>query len=267
MEINKTNIINLVKEMDIVPSKNNGQNFLCDGMIAERIVNLLNINKDDVVLEIGPGLGSLTNYLPECTQIDVVDVDGKMCDVISYLYKDKNINVFNQDALKFDVSKYSKIISNVPYSISSNLLEYLLLNQKCCKQMTLMVEDEFFFRISARSGKEYGPLSILAGLSGDIERKITVNPGSFYPQPKCKSIVFNLYMRPQYDNQTIREIYKLIKLLFNSRRKTILNNLSTLISRNDAENILLNNNINPLSRAEQLSINDFVNIFFSLKNR
>lgn len=267
MEINRNNISYVLKEIGAVPSKNNGQNFLVDPVVSKSITDYLLLENSDSVLEIGPGLGSLTHFLVKQSKIDVVDIDEKLCDFLSFIYKDEGINVINKDALKFPVNNYDKIISNVPYSITSELIEYLLLNIEKCKRMVLMVQDEVFFRLSATSGKDYCPLGILIFLMGNIQRRQTVKPTAFYPVPKCKSIVFSIDINPKYKLQTCREVFKLVKSLFLNRRKTILNNMQNILSKEEAIRILNNNNINPMFRPEQLSVDDFCNIFFSLKNR
>lgn len=267
MEIRRDNVSYLLKEIGVTPSKNNGQNFLVDPQVSKTIVDYLNTSKDERILEVGPGLGSLTHFLNKDSKIDVVDIDEKLCDFLSYIYEKEGVNAIHNDALKTQVDKYEKIISNVPYSITSELIEYLLLNGENCKRFVLMVQDEVFFRLAATEGKDYCPLGILISLKGKLQRRQTIKPNAFYPAPKCKSIVFTIDINPKYDHETCKEIYKFVKTLFLNRRKTILNNMQNIVSKEEALRILNLVNINPMFRPEQLTVQDFCNIFFSLKNR
>lgn len=267
MELTKNNIINILKEVDFSPSKNKGQNFLCEPETAKKIVSFLGVEKDENVLEVGPGLGSLTIHIPDCANIDAVDVDKDICDIFSFLHKDKEIHIICENIFNHAIGGYNKIISNMPYSITSELLEYLLLNFKKCTRFVLMSQDEAFYRFSATSGKDYGPINVLIQLLGAIQRKATVKANAFYPQPKCHSIVFQIDINPKYDIDTCRKIYTLSRSLFLNRRKTILNNMLNIIDKDTALKILSENKVPLTARTEQLSVEQFANIFFSLKNR
>ena len=249
MQIDKTSCLELLNEFGLTPSKDKGQNYLINPVTAKKIADSLIVEEADKVLEIGPGLGSLTNFLEEkALHLTVIDVDEKSCEVLKDLYP--SVNIVNQDALKANLSSYNKVISNVPYSITSDLLEYVLLKATKAKQCVFMVEEDAYKRIVSLKGKDYGPLSVLIHLQGKPKTLFKVSPSDFYPRPKCVSIVFSVVLN---DKRIIEKEYKVIKTLFANRRKTLLNNLLSLTSKDNAT-ALINNLELPLTvRPEELS--------------
>ena len=239
MEINRSNIFEILRNTDIHPDKDYGQNFLLEPEIAKSIVELLNADKNDEVLEIGPGLGSLTHFLCEKSlNVTVCDIDSRMIDFLKVIYKDK-LKFINNDIRKIDVSCYSKIIGNLPYNITTELVEFLLLNATKAKKMVLMIQLEAFNRFYEMSGEDYGAISVLTHLMCNVEKHFIVKPGSFHPVPKCKSIVFALTRKEDADYDSIVGTYKLAKSLFLNRRKTIYNNLKNYFGNADKASELL----------------------------
>ena len=257
MQIDKISCSQLVDEFGIVPSKDKGQNYLINPATAKRIAESLDIEESDKVLEIGPGLGSLTHFIDEKhDNLSLVEIDEKSCQLLKSVYP--NIHVHNADALKFDLTNYDKIISNVPYSITSDLLEYVLLNDPKLKQAVFMVQEDAYKRIVSLKGKDYGPLSILMHLKADIKPLFKVSPNDFTPRPKCVSIVFSVGITNKH-NVTKLE-YRAIKALFTNRRKTLLNNLTLLTSKEKAEIMLKRLNLSPKIRPEELSPETYVKL-------
>ena len=127
MEINRSNIFELVNRCNVKPDKDYGQNFLVEPQIAEKIVDVLDVEKEDKVLEIGPGLGSLTHFVANKCNLDVCDIDSRMIDFLKIFYRE-DINYILDDVRKIDVSIYDKIIGNLPYNITTELVTFLLLN-------------------------------------------------------------------------------------------------------------------------------------------
>ena len=268
MEINKNNVIEIVQKSGLKPDKDYGQNYLLEPSICERIVDALNISKDDVVLEIGPGLGSLTHFisLHEEAQIDLVDIDERMTNFLKILYQQKNISIIRNDIRKHDVSRYTKIIGNLPYNITTETIVYLLENARNVKRMVLMCQQEAFPRFSDSNGKEYGPASILVHLLGECHKLFTVKPGSFYPIPKCNSVVFTIDVKENVDFQEILNIYRLAKKLFLNRRKTIYNNLSNCVSNKElCASILDELGIPQNKRPEELSPDIYRKLYERIK--
>lgn len=263
MIINRSNIFEILKEFGLRPEKDYGQNFLIDDNASQRIVSFLNASKEDKVLEIGPGLGSLTHHLV-LTQCDlsVVDVDPMMCEFIKFIYKENAINVIENDIRKTDISEYNKIIGNLPYNITTETISYLLLNFKKCQKFVLMCQEETFNHFNDVSGKEYGPLSVLIHLLGNIKRLLTVKPSQFHPAPKCKSVVFEIDIDDNCDVEFVRNVYRFAKQMFSNRRKTIFNNLKSVLKDSSlCEEILKESHIFIETRPEQISPSQYVNLY------
>ena len=263
MEINRSNVFEIIEKSGLKPDKDYGQNYLLDVSICEKIVNQLDIKDEDKVLEIGPGLGSLTHFVAlSNSEITLVDIDSRMIDFLKIIYSKNNIKFLVQDIRKHDVSEYTKIIGNLPYNITTETIVYLLENARNAKKMVLMCQAEAFNRFNDLSGKEYGPASILVHLLGNCKRVITVKPGSFYPAPKCSSVVFSLEISENVDRNKCLGVYNIAKKLFLNRRKTIYNNLSSYLGdKEKAESMLKQLGIPLNKRPEELSPDTFVKIY------
>ena len=254
MEINRSNIFEIINKASLQPDKDYGQNFLVETDISNRIVNALNIAEKDSVVEVGPGLGSLTHFLSlSNAQITVVDIDLRMTNFLKIVYQDSDIKIIENDIRKVDVSNYTKVIGNLPYNITTEAIQYFLLNASSAKRMVFMIQSETYAHFSDISGKEYGPTSVLIHLLGNIEKLFSVKAGSFYPAPKCSSTVFAINIDSDKNRSKAIAAFKLSKQLFLNRRKTILNNLVNYLKNKELANKVCEDlNINPLSRPEQL---------------
>ena len=255
MEINRSNIFEIVNKADLKPDKDYGQNFLVEPDICKRIVGALSVSEKENVLEVGPGLGSLTHFLSLTGgQTTVVDIDQRMINFLKIVYKDFDIKMIENDIRKVDVSSYKKIVGNLPYNITTETIQYLLLNANKASKFVFMIQSETFNHFYEVSGKEYGPTSVLIHLLGNIEKLFVVKAGSFYPAPKCNSTVFAINIDTRIDRFSAINAFKVAKQLFLNRRKTILNNLTNYLKDKDAANKVCGDlKINPLSRPEQLS--------------
>ena len=256
MEINRSNIFEIVNKANLKPDKDYGQNFLVEPEISKKIIDCLKINQDDKVIEVGPGLGSLTHYLSDYQNpISIVDIDYRMINFLKVVYQDfKNIEVIENDIRKTDVSKYTKIVGNLPYNITTETIQYFLMNAINAKTMVFMIQSETFNHFSDVAGKEYGPTSVLIHLLGKIEKLFTVKAGSFYPVPKCNSLVFSINIDTRLERNAAIKAFKISKQLFANRRKTIQNNLMNYLKDKEKASKLCNDlGINPQSRPEQLS--------------
>lgn len=269
MEINRNNIFDLLKKCDIHPSKDFGQNFLVDSKLCKKIVDSLNIGEGEKVLEIGPGLGSLTHFLLESSSknINVVDVDPNMIAFLNVFYKEAGINIIENDIRKEDVSSYDKIIGNLPYNITTELITYLLLNAKRCKKFVLMTQLEAYNRFSDTKGKEYGAISVLVHMLGDTKKLFNVGKGSFVPSPKVDSIVFEINVSEGVNREEVISIYKLAKSLFLNRRKTLYNNLARHLGNKElAANLIEEMGLKPTVRPEELPPESFKKLYFLVKS-
>ena len=269
MEINRSNINEIISKAELKPDKDYGQNFLVEPVICKRIVGSLKIEENDTVLEVGPGLGSLTHFISE-TQVnyDAVDIDLRMVNFLKIVYKDNsNIKVIENDIRKTDVSKYTKVIGNLPYNITTETIQYFLLNASSVSRMVFMIQSETLAHFYDVSGKEYGPTSVLIHLLGSIEKLLTVKAGSFYPAPKCSSSVFAINVDQNVDRVAAIKAFKVAKQLFINRRKTIFNNLLNYLKDKSLVSKLCDDlDLNPLLRPEQISPEMYLRISEYLNN-
>lgn len=256
MEINRNNLLEIMKFFNISAKKELGQNFLINPSVCLDISNLIEENKK--TLEIGPGFGSLTHFLlQKTTDLTVCDLDTRMTEFLKVQYKDSNINVINKDILKLDVSDYEVIIGNLPYYITTDIITYLLKNAKKCKQMVFMIQKEAYPRFRATIKEdEYCPISILISMLGNIKKAFNVGMNSFYPNPHVDSLVFTIDILNR--DEEIFKVYSLAKAMFLNRRKTILNNLSNYLKdKEKTKDILSKANIEENRRPEDISIEEY----------
>lgn len=255
MEINRSNIFEIINKASLQPDKDYGQNFLVEPEISNKIVQALNITNNDNVVEVGPGLGSLTHFLSlaDCS-LTIVDIDLRMTNFLKIVYKDNDVSIIENDIRKVDVSKFNKVVGNLPYNITTETIQYFLLNAIKAEKMVFMIQSETLNHFVDTSGKEYGPTSVLIHLLGSIQKLFAVKAGSFYPAPKCSSVVFSIDIDLNKNRSKAINAFKLSKQLFLNRRKTILNNLVNYLKDKELANKVCSDlNINPLSRPEQLS--------------
>lgn len=252
-------------ESENVYKKKYGQNFLIDKNICLKILNLLEAEPDDKILEIGPGDGALTYELYNKYKSNFYCVE------IDEFYYNKlknnmqNLNIFNKDFLKLDISKFNFIIGNIPYYITSEILLKLILNYKTIDHVVLMIQQDAYNRIIVSKNKdEKTPISILLKLLFDIKFSFNVSKEAFIPKPHISSTVFTLTNNKKY-NLDIRNFYDFLLLCFNSRRKTLLNNLSKKYKKDQIVNVFENNKINVATRSEDLDKEELLNIYLSLK--
>ena len=269
MEINRTNIFEIINKAGLKPDKDYGQNFLVEPQICERIVESLYLKSDDTVIEVGPGLGSLTHFLAQAKcKATAVDVDKRMIDFLRIVYKDSNVEIEENDIRKTDVSEYNKVVGNLPYNITTETIQYFLLNAKSAERMVFMIQSETFNHFYDIEGKEYGPTSVLIHLLGNIDKLFVVKAGSFHPIPKCNSTVFAIDIDTRVNRFSAIEAFKVAKQLFANRRKTISNNLCGLLKNKDTVNKLcVDLKINPMSRPEQLKPEIYLAISEYLKGK
>ncbi|MCR5505916.1 MAG: 16S rRNA (adenine(1518)-N(6)/adenine(1519)-N(6))-dimethyltransferase RsmA [Bacilli bacterium] len=263
MEINRNNINKIMMEYYVKPDKDYGQNFLVEPSVCEKITDLLEIQKEDKVLEIGPGIGSLTHFLSlKSDQLSIVDIDMRMIDFLKEKYRKSNIEFINNDIRKTDISNYEKIIGNLPYNITTEAITYILLNARLAKRVVIMCQSEAFNHFNDIQGKEYGPASVLLHLVGTCNKKFTVKPGSFYPAPKCTSTVFTIDFNKNIEWETMKKVYLFAKQLFLNRRKTIYNNLSQYLKdKEKASKALESLGITPNTRPEEISPERYLDLY------
>lgn len=249
--------------MKHVAKKKFGQNFLKDSSIIHAIIQSIQPLHDDLLVEIGPGLGALTKPLLEKTKhLFAIELDRDIVNWMQNQYSKNNITIFNEDVLNFNFHQFDKkirIVGNLPYNISTPILFKCIENIKIIADLHFMLQKEVVDRmIAAPSSSEYGRLSVMLQYYFAMEHLVHVPKESFDPEPKVESSFVRLI---PYDNypfvaNNIDQFGKIVKEAFSQRRKTIRNTLKNFMNANDFENI----DINPQLRAENLSVSDFVKI-------
>ena len=249
--------------MKHVAKKKFGQNFLKDASIIHAIIQSIQPLQDDLLVEIGPGLGALTKPLLEKTKhLFAIELDRDIVNWMQNQYSKNNITIFNEDVLNFNFYQFDqkiRIVGNLPYNISTPILFKCIENIKIIADLHFMLQKEVVDRmIAAPSSSEYGRLSVMLQYYFAIEHLVHVPKESFDPEPKVESSFVRLI---PYDNypfvaNNIDQFGKIVKEAFSQRRKTIRNTLKNFMNANDFENI----DINPQLRAENLSVSDFVKI-------
>jgi len=249
-----------IKSYKLIANKSLGQNFLINPQIAQKIVNLLELKENDRVLEIGAGLGSLSYYLAvaKC-KTQLIDVDERMLTFLNEQFKDNpNIEVKRQNILKHDLDGFNKIVGNLPYYITSGIIEKLLVDAKSAERIVLMTQKEVYPKLLS-SNKS--PLSLFLNYVADISSPIDIGRNNFTPVPHVDSVVFVLTPNKNIKNEENGKLFKVIKQLFLLRRKNILNNLSNLVKNKEkAREILEKMQIDTNKRPEELPIEFYINL-------
>tara|TARA_B100000925_G_scaffold130374_1_gene97550 strand:+ start:5439 stop:6191 length:753 start_codon:yes stop_codon:yes gene_type:complete len=233
-----------------------GQHFLNNEKIALSIVDLLS-KKTEHVVEIGPGMGKLTQHLIKNDyKIQTIEIDKESVDYLKSHYK--NLSIINDDFLKINLAqKFSfkfSIIGNFPYNISSQILFKIFENKDQITEVVGMFQKEVAERIACKNGKKRGVLSVLIQTYYNVEYCFSVEPEMFNPPPKVNSGVIKLIRNERKDLKTINKKFKqIVKMAFNQKRKTVKNSLKSLsLEKNKKIEDLLN------LRAEQLTTDDFI---------
>lgn len=245
-----------------------GQNFLQDDNIIRNIIRGINAKPEEQVVEIGPGLGALTQELLTATQgkLDVVELDRDLAKILkTQFFNYPDLSIHQGDALKFDFSSLVKapdklrIVGNLPYNISTPLIFHLLTFAENVKDMHFMLQKEVVDRLAAQvDDSAYGRLGIMVQYHCRVEPLFNVPPTAFNPQPKVDSAVVRLtpYTKLPIPAKDPNQLQLVVRTAFGQRRKTIRNNLKKLISAEQLESL----NIDPGLRAEKLSLHNFVAI-------
>jgi len=275
------NTIAILKKYDFTFQKKFGQNFLIDTHVLEKIVDAADIGKDDLVLEIGPGIGTVTQYLCEAArQVIAVEIDRKLIKILrDTLSAYDNVEVINEDILKVDIAalveeknggKPIKVVSNLPYYITTPIIMTLLEKRVPVTDMTLMMQEEVARRMQAVPGsKDYGALSLAVQYYSVPYIAAFVPQNCFMPRPNVGSAVVNLkcHKEPPVRVKNEELMFKLIKASFAQRRKTLQNGLTNsaeldFTKDEVTEAILkmqetLGMKQNPLIRGETLTLKEF----------
>ena len=262
--MNESQYFETVKSYKLLANKSLGQNFLINSEVAKSIVDLLEISDEDEVIEIGSGLGSLSYFLtkfPAKTQL--IDIDERMLQFLNEHFGDlKNVVVRRQNILKEDLGKYTKIIGNLPYYITSSIIEHILLSATNAKKIVLMTQKEVYPKLLSNFKS---PLSLFLNYVADISSAKEVGRNNFAPIPHVDSVVFTLTPNENIKNAENKKLLKLMQQLFLLRRKNILNNLTNVTKNKDkAREILAKLNVDTNKRPEELDINFYISLLKEL---
>lgn len=246
------------------PRKRFGQNFLQNQQIIAQILNALHLQKDDKVIEIGPGLGALTQpLLKYLDKLIAVEIDTDLQSYLRSLTIARNkLELIPADALTVDYSQWGsglRVVGNLPYNISTPLLLHLLGYASAIDDMHFMLQKEVVERLAAQPGtKDYGRLTVMVQYHCEVESLFEVPPEAFHPKPKVDSAVVRLmpYRASPYPAVDIAAFEQLLAKAFSMRRKTLANNLKPVLSAVELSDL----GIDPLARPEQIAVMDYVKI-------
>ncbi len=254
--------------MKIKAKKSLGQNFLIDKNIIKSIVNVGDVKKNNVILEVGPGTGNLTEYILKKNpkKIFVIEKDSNLVNLLNEKFSDK-INILNRDILKFDLNNISKekiiIFGNLPYNISTKILTQWITTPekfKCYKKLILMFQKEVADRILAKTNsRNYGRLSIISNWRLNIKKEFNISPQCFFPKPKVDSTLLSFVPKKEfYYIKNPENLEKITRIFFNQRRKMIKNPLKQIFK--NPEKVAVNFKLNLNLRPQNLSPLTYFNI-------
>jgi len=262
------------------PKKRLGQHFLVDRNILNKVIRTAEVGKEDVVIEVGPGLGEMTLALARLAkQVIAVEIDPKLAEILKKRLADcPNVEVVKNDILKVDFNHFFKkagrpvkVVANLPYQISTPLLFRLVESKEVFSTLTLMLQREVAERIVASpGGKEYGRLSVLLQMFLDLSVRFFIPPSAFFPSPKVESAIVHMVWKekPMVDKQDEEWFKKVVKASFGYRRKTLVNALkhSELPLPESIESRIEKVGIDPRRRPETLAIEEFIRLAEALKS-
>lgn len=258
--------------------KKYGQNFLIDTSVLDRIITAAEITKEDCVLEIGPGIGTMTQYLAESArEVVAVEIDKNLIPILQdTLSAYDNVTVINEDILKLDINQIAaeknngrpiKVVANLPYYITTPIIMGLFENHVPLKSITIMVQKEVADRMQVGPGtKDYGALSLAVQYYAKPQIVANVPPNCFIPRPNVGSAVIRLtrYEEPPVQAEDEKKLFAIIRASFNQRRKTLVNGLGNAaglgISKERVAQVLEEMHLSPTIRGEALTLEQFAEL-------
>lgn len=270
--------IEVLQKYQFAFQKRFGQNFLIDTHVLEKIIASAQITKDDFVLEIGPGIGTMTQYLAESArEVAAVEIDHTLIPILADTLKDwDNVTVINNDILKVDIRALAleknqgrpiKVVANLPYYITTPIIMGLFENQVPIDSITIMVQKEVADRMQVGPGtKDYGALSLAVQYYAKPQIVANVPPNCFMPRPKVGSAVIKLerYEKPPVEVNDEKLMFRIIRASFNQRRKTLVNGLKNSpeihFSKEQIEQALESCGLSLNIRGEALTLEQFAQL-------
>lgn len=275
MDLTNISVIkNILKRHDLWAKKGMGQHFLISKAVLQRIIKASDLKKTDTVLEIGPGIGTLTlELLKRVKKVIAVEKDPKMVEILKEITREyKNLEIINKDILKIaklEIKNY-KIVANIPYYITSPLLKFFLEAKNKPKFLVLMVQKEVAQRITAKPGG-MSILAVSVQLYAEPEIIDFVSKDSFWPKPEVDSAIMKITVNSK--QLTVKEVnkknfFRLVRIGFSSPRKKLANNLSAgfQISKEKTEQWLQKAGIEPSKRPQEMSLEGWFGLYKALKD-
>jgi 16S rRNA (adenine1518-N6/adenine1519-N6)-dimethyltransferase len=274
--------IETIKKYDFAFQKKFGQNFLIDGHVLDKIIAAAGVTKEDVVLEIGPGFGTMTQYLAEAAkEVIAVEIDKTLIPILQETLKDyDNVTLINEDILKVDIGALAeeknggnpiKVVANLPYYITTPIIMGLFENHVPLENVTVMVQKEVAQRMQAGPGtKDYGALSLAVQFYAQPYIVANVPPNCFIPRPNVGSAVIRLtkWEKPPVQVKDEAFLFSLIRASFNQRRKTLQNSLvngGIGVTKEQVAAALEQMELPPAVRGEALTLSQFAGLSDLLK--
>ncbi|MCX5686347.1 MAG: 16S rRNA (adenine(1518)-N(6)/adenine(1519)-N(6))-dimethyltransferase RsmA [Candidatus Omnitrophica bacterium] len=273
--LTKTQLKEVFAKYGFTPLKRLGENYLIDGNIKDKIIRECRLSKSDSVLEIGPGLGALTMDLAASAgRVFAVEIDKKAYAILNELAGGDypNLEIFNEDILKFDLEEIAsggriKVVANLPYYITTPVIEYLINNRRLLESAVIMIQKEVASRLLAGPGtKDYSSISCFVRYFTRPEYIYTVKRASFFPSPDVDSSILRLTFldKPSVSVNDEEKFFKIVRGAFNQRRKSIINSLARIevldMPKEKLSAILNSIGIDPAARPETLNLTRFAAI-------
>ena len=265
--------INYVKEVmgELKAKKKYGQNFLIDSNIVDKIARNA-CDPDLTSIEIGPGLGALTQMLLKYSKdVDAYEIDKDMYDILTRNINDERLHVYLMDFLDADLSRYQEkvnICANLPYYVTTPILFKLFESELDINKITVMVQKEVGDRLSAEVGSEdYGALSIEVQYLYEVRQEMNVSRKVFYPQPNVDSAIISFKPIRERDRDFEEGFFTFVKNSFRMRRKTLYNNLKDLYEKDAIEAMYQKLDLNSSIRAQEIDLDRFIEIYKELEEK
>lgn len=271
-----TEIRELASKLDLKPTKKLGQNFVTDQNTVEKIVRTSKVSKDSVVLEVGPGLGSLTlALLATGAKVFAVEIDQRLAELLPITAKAKGfsgdqLEVINKDALEItthEVKNPNILVANLPYNVSVPVIIHILETFPSIENYLVMVQSEVADRLAASPGsRTYGSPSVKLQWYGEVSKAGSVSRSVFWPVPNVDSDLVQITRKKDVDQSIRKELFAVVDAAFSQRRKMLRSALSSMCAGSEkASEILESAQIDPQLRGEALNVDDYVRLTYAMK--
>ena len=271
-----TEIRELASKLDLKPTKKLGQNFVTDQNTVEKIVRTSKVSKDSIVLEVGPGLGSLTlALLATGAKVFAVEIDQRLAELLPITAKAKGfsgdqLEVINKDALEITTNEIKNpniLVANLPYNVSVPVIIHILETFPTIENYLVMVQSEVADRLAASPGsRTYGSPSVKLQWYGEVSKAGSVSRSVFWPVPNVDSDLVQITRKKDVDQSIRKELFAVVDAAFSQRRKMLRSALSSMCAGSEkASEILESAQIDPQLRGEALNVDDYVRLTYAMK--